>query len=114
MQIPPLQRPVKAADVPLEQLAGNSAIDESRKVAELSRQFEALLVRQILNEAQKNVLHSSPEASAVSGAIYQDIVTGIQADSISRSGALGLSQTLERQLQREAASLTGSDAADRT
>jgi hypothetical protein len=49
--------PIKAADVPIEQLAGNSKISDRDKVAEVSRQFEAVLLRQILQETRKSVRH---------------------------------------------------------
>ena len=101
MQVSALQRSVKAADIPLEQLANNNALSESQKVTELSRQFEALLVRQILTEAQKNTLAPTLESNGVSNSIYQGIIAQIQAENISHSGALGVARALERQLQRQ-------------
>ena len=51
-----LQPQIKAADVPLNELAANPHIPDSEKVAEVSRQFEAVLLRQILQEARKSGL----------------------------------------------------------
>jgi Rod binding domain-containing protein len=107
MQISSIQRPVQAADVPVEHLAENRAMNESEKVAELSRQFEAMLVRQILTEAHKSVLAPKEESQGVSKAIYQDLITQIQAESISHSGALGVARALERQLQHEVGPKSG-------
>jgi flagellar biosynthesis/type III secretory pathway chaperone len=63
MQISPLPHTVSAASLPLEQLAKNPKLSESEKIAELSRQFEAVLLRQILGEAQKSVIRSHPRVS---------------------------------------------------
>ena len=101
MDLSPIQRPVKAADVPLERLANNPHLTEADKVAELSRQFEAILLRQILGEAQKTMLQSrfNPQSSA--SGIYQDMLTHELADKISRSGSFGLARSLEQQFAHE-------------
>ena len=39
--------------MPLEQLAANPHFTDQEKVAEVSRQFEAVLLRQILQETRK-------------------------------------------------------------
>jgi Rod binding domain-containing protein len=99
MQIDPVQRPIRATDLPLEKLAANTRIGESEKLTEVSRQFEALLLRQILSEAHKTMFASNLMSdSAVSG-IYQDMITSQLADQISRSGSLGLAGNLEKQMR---------------
>jgi Rod binding domain-containing protein len=103
MQVSPLQHSVAAADLTPEQLAHNSALSEQQKIAEVSRQFEAILIRQILSEAQKTVIPSKLADNSVSGGIYQDMITNQLADSISKSGAFGLASTFERQLSHQAA-----------
>lgn len=101
MEISAFQRNVRAADLPIENLAGNPQLNEQAKVAEVSRQFEAVLLRQILGDAQKKIFASTTNPESVSGGIYQDLITNQLADSISRSGAFGLARSLETQLQRE-------------
>ncbi|MFO1511398.1 MAG: rod-binding protein [Verrucomicrobiota bacterium] len=101
MQINPLQRQVQAADVPFERLAGNSQVSEAAKVTEVSRQFEAVLLRQILGDAQKKIFASTMNPDSVAGGVYQDMITNQLADSISRSGGFGLAHALEKQLQHE-------------
>jgi Rod binding domain-containing protein len=98
MDISSLQRHVKAADLPLEKLTGNPQVSEKDKVAEVSRQFEAVLLRQILSEAQKPVFHSSLNKETATTGIYRDMTTSQLADSISQSKALGLGDTLARQM----------------
>jgi Rod binding domain-containing protein len=92
---------VNAGDLPLERLATNPHVAEREKIAELSRQFEAVLLRQILREAQKTVIKSDLSDDSVAGEIYRDMVTTQLAESISRSGAFGLAKSLERELSRQ-------------
>ncbi len=103
MAIPPLQPAVKAADLSLERLASNPNISPQDKAAEVSRQFEALLLRQILNEAYKAPLASSGSQSSVAREIYQDIITSQLADNISKAGTFGLAQSFQHQLTQQVA-----------
>ena len=99
--MPSIQRPNVAADLPLERLAGNPHVSETGKLAEVSRQFEAVLLRQILGDAQKNVFASAMHPGSVASGVYQDMVTDQLAENISRSGAFGLARSLNKQLQHE-------------
>jgi Rod binding domain-containing protein len=101
MEITPFQRHIKATQLPLEKLAGNSNLTQAEKLGEISRQFEAVLLRQILSEAQKPVFQSKAAGSSVSGDVYRDLVTTQLADQISRSGSIGLARGLESQLQHQ-------------
>lgn len=101
MEITALQNRHSAADIPPEQLAGSSRLTEAEKVAEGARLFEALLVRQILQESQKTVIQSKFSDNSNTAGIYRDLVTEQLAESISKSGSLGLAQSLERQLTRQ-------------
>lgn len=85
--------------VPLEQLAGNKSLSKSEKLAEVSRQFESMLLRNILSSARKTVIKSKLTEESLSSGIYQDMVTDNLADSISRSGGFGLAKSLETQLK---------------
>ena len=110
MNIAPIQNN-SATDVPIEQLAHNRTLTEQQKVGEVARQFEALLLRQILQETQKTVIPSKYADNSTTAGIYHDMVTNQLADSISKSGTVGLAQTLERQLTRQLkpTSMAGSD-----
>jgi flagellar protein FlgJ len=102
MNATPIQpRPPAAPDVPFERLAASPNVSEETKVAEAARQFEALLLRQILAEARKPVHVSASTDRSATGAIYQDLVNSTLADCISRSGTLGLAQPLQHQLIRQ-------------
>src|SRR5262245_48493696 len=89
---------------PIETLAGNKALSEEEKIKEASRQFEALIVRQILAQARKTVFRSSMNQDSMSAGIYQDMVTSQLADAISQSGSLGLACSLQLQLGRQTSS----------
>jgi flagellar protein FlgJ len=103
MNITPLQKPVAASDIPPERLANNTALTEQQKISEASRQFEAILLRQILAATQKTVIPSKFADNSTSAEIYRDMITTQLADSISKSGAFGLAQSFEHQLTRPAA-----------
>lgn len=102
MELSPLSRStVQAADIPMEKLAGHLKLSEAEKISEVSRQFEAVLLRQILAHAQKTHFPSKYSGNPATSGIYQDMVTNQLADGISKSGAFGLAQSLEKQLSRE-------------
>ena len=111
MNAAPIQSKISAADIPLEQVAHDSALTQPQKVAEVSRQFEALMLRQILQETQKTVIPSTYADTSTTSGIYHDMVINQLADSISKSGTVGLAKTLEHQLghQLSPASPAGSD-----
>ena len=98
MDVLPLQPHVRAADIPLERLEGNSNVSDKDKVTETCRQFEAVLLRQIFAEARKTVIPSGMgQDDAISG-IYGDMINNQLADSVSRSGTFGLARSLQNQL----------------
>jgi len=103
MQINALQPKIDASHVPLDSLAADKALSQDQKIGEASRQFEAVLLRQFLSEAQKPVITSEMTDDSSSAGIYQDMVTNQLADSLSRGGGIGLAKTFERQLAPHAA-----------
>ena len=99
MDITALNRDVRASELPLERLATSKEVPHDAKIQEVSRQFEAVLLRQILSQAQKPMFKSSPMGGGGStNAIYQDMVTQQLADRISQGGTFGFAKVLEQQL----------------
>src|ERR1700733_7119362 len=98
MTIAPIKSAVDPANTPVEELAGNKSLTEQQKIAEASRQFEAIMLRQILSESQKPVITSEFTDNSTAAGIYQDYITNTLADSISKSGTLGLAKVFEQQL----------------
>ena len=101
MQIPSLHSPLNSGAVPAEDLARNGNVSEKEKIHELCRQFEAVLLRQILNDAQKTVIQSDLAPKSPAHDLYQDMAVNQLAETLSRSGALGFGRSLEQELTRQ-------------
>jgi Rod binding domain-containing protein len=101
MEIGALQRSVNAADLPLDRLVGSSQVSEKDKLAEVSRQFEAMLLRQILTQAQKPLFESDLFGASSTNAIYQDMITEQLADRISEGGSFGFARLLQKELSAQ-------------
>lgn len=101
MEISPLPNIMPAHDLPLQQLAKDPKLSEREKIGELSRQFEAVLLRQILQTAHKTVIKSSLTEESATGSIYKDMATNQLADCISKSGSFGFAKSLEAELTRQ-------------
>ena len=86
--------------LPTELLASRGSGDTPERVAEMSRGFEAILVRQILESAQKPLFNKSSESNSASAGIYRDLISNQLAESISQSGCLGLGTTIQKQLEK--------------
>lgn len=100
MEINALDRQVRAADLPLDKLINSTHVPQNEKVAEVSRQFESLLLRQILSQAQKPLFKSALlDGGGTTNAIYQDLITQQLADRISRGGTFGFAKMLQTQLR---------------
>ena len=107
MDIHALKQKIAPGEVPLERLAANPALSEKEKVTEAARQFESMLLRKILSEAQKPLFQSKYIDRSSTGEIYRDLTTQELADQISRTGEFGLARSLQAELQREAKSQAG-------
>jgi Rod binding domain-containing protein len=82
----------------MEQVMHSSRLSETEKVSRLAQSFEALLLRQVLENAQKPLLDSSGESNSTSASIYRDMITNQMAESIAASRTVGLGQVFEKQL----------------
>lgn len=92
--------PAKPATPALETAAPSTTKgvpSDQSKIKESTRQFESMMLRQILGESLKPAaIGKGP--SMPGSEIYQSFVTDIVADNLSRSGMLGLSSLLQSQL----------------
>jgi flagellar protein FlgJ len=98
MTIPPSTAAKALEGVPIEKLGGLETVSREEKVREAARQFEAVLLRQILGQARKPVFRSELSKETAASGIYQDMVTAQLAEAMSRGGTLGLARSLETQL----------------
>lgn len=101
MNISNLSGSLPGADLPAEQIGALAHLSEAEKVGQLSQKFEALLLRQILQNARKTVIPSALGSETATSAIYQDMVNQQLAEGISQSGGFGLAETLQQQLTRQ-------------
>jgi peptidoglycan hydrolase FlgJ len=99
--------PTDLSNIRVEDLAGNKNLTEQQKIGEASRQFEAIMLRQILSEAQKPVITSEFTDNSTAAGIYQDFTTNALADSMSKAGTLGLAKVFEQQLSHPASKASG-------
>ncbi len=97
MEINPVSRKINPADLPLDRLASNNQLSEAEKIAGVSHHFEAILLRQFLGEAQKPLLKSKDALLGASHEIYQDMIVGNLADTISKTGTFGLARSFQSQ-----------------
>jgi peptidoglycan hydrolase FlgJ len=89
---------LNSAELPLDRFAAHPNLSEQDKVAEATRQFEAVLLRQILKDARKPVFPSPYESQSTVSDIYNDMIADRLAESISRSGSFGLARALQSEL----------------
>ncbi len=74
-----------------------AAAQDAKKIADSARQFEAMMVRQVLSETFKPAPAAKGQAMPGSD-IYQSFMTDTVADNISKGGSLGISNLLQSQL----------------
>ncbi len=98
---------------PAEEVGRSASLSQQEKIAELSRQFEGMLLRQMLKEARKPMLGDTLTGTSSASKIYDDMVTERLADSIARTGDFGLATSLQAQLlrQRSEGEATGANPA---
>ena len=102
MDIHPLQsRHIDLSNLPLDRVAASTQIDQKEKINQVSRAFEAVLLRQILQESQKPAFKSKLESNTATDGIYHDMVINQLAENISKSGSFGLAKSLSGELQRQ-------------
>ena len=98
MPIPIHMNTMSANHLAIEHLAQNNKLTEAEKIGEVARHFEAILLRQFLNEATKPLMSGDEGMNSAQKSIYQDMITNTLADTISKSGQFGLSQVFRQQL----------------
>ena len=74
-------------------------LTEQDKLAEVSRQFESIFLRQFLKEALRPLVKGYLDESGSSNDIYRYFLTEVLSDSMSHRGSIGFSNILQIQLQ---------------
>ena len=80
---------------------------DAKKIEDSARQFEAMMVRQVLSETFKPSPTTKGQGMPGSD-IYQGFMTDTVADNISKGGSLGISHLLQSQLTPAKVSHTAS------
>ncbi|MDP2138642.1 MAG: hypothetical protein Q8J74_12410 [Candidatus Didemnitutus sp.] len=75
-------------------------LPQSEQVKAVSAQFEAVLLRQFLQESIGNIM-GGKEAGAAGG-IYGFLLTDVLANQLAQGGGLGMSKVLQQQLSPRA------------
>lgn len=105
MNLAPIPSLSDDPNVPIEELAGNKHLTQQQKIHEASREFEAIMLQQILSETQKPVITSEFTDDSTAAGIYQDYISQTLAESMSKSGAFGFAKIFEQQLSPHPAKL---------
>ncbi|MBI2949673.1 MAG: rod-binding protein [Verrucomicrobia bacterium] len=98
MESSPVARKLNPSDLPLDRLVSNRGLSEKEKLAGISHHFEAILLRQFLNDAQKPLLKSKGAMLGASHDIYQDMIVNQLAEAISKTGTFGLANSFQAQM----------------
>lgn len=83
----------------LEHLKHSPKLTEQQRVAEAGRQFEAVLVRQMLNETMKPVFAGALDGNLSGQSIYRQMITDSLADAITQQSSFGFQNALVQQVQ---------------
>jgi flagellar protein FlgJ len=95
---------------------GASAQPSPKQIQAAAKQFEAIILRQLLTPAIDPLMShglggKSPAGASGGGGIYGYLVTDVLANSLSQGGGLGLARMLEKQLTPKGAVSTAQAAA---
>ncbi len=102
---------VRPSNLPLDRLATSKTVSEEEKLGVVGQQFEAMLLRQMLQEAQKTVVPSRFSMRGAANSVYQDMISSQLAEGISRSGGFGLANSLAAQMSRQVLGTRGDASA---
>lgn len=82
-----------------QDLVHNKQMTEKQKVAEASKQFEGVMLRQYLKDALKPLVETEMTKNSSSDQIYRSYLIDIMAGSMAESGAFGVSNSLQASIQ---------------
>ena len=78
----------------------NDTLPEEAKIAEASRQFESLLLRQYLQDALKPMIEGVLDESGSASRIYRYFMVDTIADKMTQRNGIGISHLLQNQLHK--------------
>ena len=90
---------------------GGQAGATPKQIHAAAQQFEALILRQLLEPAMEPLMSGGLGGEQSGGGVYGYMATDVMANSLSQGGGLGLSKILEKQLTPKG-SVTSAQVAD--
>ncbi len=105
MTLTGIEPKIIASDLPLDRVASNPHISDADKAKEVARQFESVLLRQILESAQKSSIKGLFDEESSTKDVYFDMMNFHMADAITKGGGLGLASAFEAQLKKQMSSV---------
>lgn len=88
------------SNMDLAQLANDSQLNEADKLEAAAKEFEVMLVKQVLKSAQQPLTESGSTFFPThgTGAMYGDMMIDTLSGSVGRAGQLGLARLFQQQL----------------
>ena len=83
----------------LREMIHAKGITADEKIAEMSRQFETVLVKQYLEDGLKPIFKGILGENTAKHAMYRSLFTDALADNITQSSSFGFAHALQVQLQ---------------
>ncbi len=84
-----------------QQVARDSRNLESLKAEDLAKEFESMLMLQMLRQMRQSLLDEADEQTGLSSATMTDLVDGELARQLSKTGGLGIADAMMKALKRQ-------------
>ncbi len=89
---------------------GNANVTRQQKIEQAGVQFEAIMVRQFLNDALKPSIKGSIEEEGAGNDTYRYFVTDTLAQSLAKEGVFGIGKQITAQLTQKMGAAAEADA----
>ena len=87
-----------------QEMVHSKHITEEAKIQEATRQFEGVMVRQVLKEWLVPLFESELVQNSAANDIYRSYLIDVMADSMTRSGGVGITTSLQAAVTQHAKS----------
>ncbi len=81
-----------------EKMRRMSGMSQEKQVAEVAGQFEAIFIRQFLNESLKPMIGGALGGNIPGSDIYRSMMVDTLADGVQKGGGMGLQSVIQLQL----------------
>lgn len=84
---------------PLKQMVHNKNISEQAKLAKASQQFEAMMLKQILEDGLKPLFKGALDTNKGSQGMYQHMITDSLSQELAKSESFGIANSIQHQME---------------